>query len=146
MRHDPRRTSLDLYPIQRTLTTLFSDTDALGHINNISIARYFEQARVMIMEAIAPSRGVPLFERAVLARIEIDYLSEVFYPHEVVVATGVLRVGTSSLVVGSALFQHDRCVALADSVDVSTAIAGGSRPITDDARTVLEKFQLDLPA
>lgn len=145
MRHDPRRTSLDLYPITRTLTPLFSDTDALGHINNISIARYFEQARVMIMEAVAPSHGSPLFERAVLARIEIDYLAEVFYPHEVVVATGILRVGTSSLVVGSALFQHDRCVALADSVDVSTAISGGSRPITDEARTVLEKFQLDLP-
>lgn len=145
MRHDPRRTSLDLYPIMRTLTPLFSDTDALGHINNISIARYFEQARVMIVEAVAPSHGSPLFERAVLARIEIDYLAEVFYPHEVVVATGILRVGTSSLVVGSALFQHDRCVALADSVDVSTAISGGSRPITDEARTVLEKFQLDLP-
>lgn len=99
----------------------------------------------MIVEAVAPSHGSPLFERAVLARIEIDYLAEVFYPHEVVVATGILRVGTSSLVVGSALFQHDRCVALADSVDVSTAISGGSRPITDEARTVLEKFQLDLP-
>jgi acyl-CoA thioester hydrolase len=146
MRHDPRRTSLDLYPIQRTITTLFSDTDALGHINNISIARYFEQARVMIMEAIAPEHGSPLFERAVLARVEIDYLSEVFYPHEVVIATGILRVGTSSLTVGSALFQQGRCVALADSIDVSTALGGGPRPITDDARAVLDKFLLDLPA
>ncbi|WP_241384435.1 acyl-CoA thioesterase [Rhodococcus sp. CH91] len=143
MRHDPRRTSLDPYPLRRTITPLFGDTDALGHINNVSIARYFEQARVMVMESVSSVLGGRHpFERAVLAKIEINFLAEVFYPHEIVVATGVQHIGTSSLVIASALFQKDRCVALADSVDVSTAAEGGSRPVPDDSRVALEKFRL----
>ncbi|MGN0123370.1 MAG: acyl-CoA thioesterase, partial [Rhodococcus sp. (in: high G+C Gram-positive bacteria)] len=90
MRYDPRRTSLDLYPLQRTITPLFGDTDALGHINNVSIARYFEQARVLVMEAVSSTLGgTQPFERAVLAKIEINFLAEVFYPHDIVIATGV---------------------------------------------------------
>lgn len=145
MRHDPRRTSLDLYPLRRTIVPLFGDTDALGHINNVSIARYFEQARVLVMEAVSSAHGAALFERGVLAKIEINFLGEVFYPHEIVIATGVRRVGTSSLTIGSALFQKGQCVALADSVDVSTSTGGGANPIRDDVRAILDKFRLDLP-
>lgn len=143
MRHDPYRTLLDSYPLRRTITPLFGDTDALGHINNVSIARYFEQARVLVMEAVSGTLdGAHPFERAVLAKIEINFLAEVFYPHDIVIATGVQRVGTSSVVIGSALFQHDRCVALADSVDVGTAPEGGSRPVADESRTAFEKFRI----
>ncbi|MCD2109633.1 MULTISPECIES: acyl-CoA thioesterase [Rhodococcus] len=143
MRYDPRRTSLDLYPLQRTITPLFGDTDALGHINNVSIARYFEQARVLVMEAVSSTLGGNHpFERAVLAKIEINFLAEVFYPHDIVIATGVHRIGTSSVVIGSALFQHGRCVALADSVDVGTAAEGGSRPVPEASRVAFEKFRL----
>jgi len=143
MRYDPRRTSLDLYPLRRTITPLFGDTDALGHINNVSIARYFEQARVLVMEAASSALGgTHPFERAVLAKIEINFLAEVFYPHDIVIATGVHHIGTSSLVIGSALFQRDRCVALADSVDVSTAAEGGSSPVPEESHVALEKFRL----
>lgn len=143
MRHDPRRTSLDLYPLQRTITPLFGDTDALGHINNVSIARYFEQARVLVMEAVSSTLGDTYpFERAVLAKIEINFLAEVFYPHDIVIATGVHRIGRSSVVIGSALFQHGRCVALADSVDVGTAAEGGSQPISEASRVAFEKVRL----
>ncbi len=145
MRHDPRRLSQDLYPLRRAVTPLFGDVDALGHVNNVSIARYFEQARVLVMEELTSALGGPAFERAVLARIEIDYLAEVFYPHEVVISTGVLKVGTSSLVLGSALFQHGRCVALATSIDVGTKPEGGAAPISDEVRAVLDKYLLDLP-
>lgn len=142
MRHEMHRTLIDSYPLQRTITPLFGDTDALGHINNVSISRYFEQARVLVMEAVSTALdGAHPFERAVLAKIEINFLAEVFYPHDIIIATGVQRVGTSSLTIGSALFQHGRCVALADSVDVSTAAAGGSQPIADATRTVLDKFR-----
>jgi acyl-CoA thioester hydrolase len=146
MRHDPRRSTLDRYPLRRTVTPLFGDTDALGHINNVSIARYFEQARVLIQEAMAADLGERAFERAVLANIEISYLAEAFYPDDIIIAVGVQKLGTSSLVLGSALFQRDRCVALATSVDVATTVGGGPAPIPDHVRTVLEKYRLDLPS
>ncbi|MEE2031951.1 acyl-CoA thioesterase [Rhodococcus chondri] len=144
MRHDPRRSMLDRYPLRRTVTPLFGDTDALGHINNVSIARYFEQARVLMQEALAADLGERAFERAVLANIEISYLAEAFYPHDIVIGVGVEKIGTSSLVLGSALFQRDRCVALARSVDVGTGNSGGAAPIADHVRDILEKYRLDL--
>ena len=48
MRHDPRRTSLDLYPIQRTITTLFSDTDrSLGGFVGF-IERYYDLYKTVL--------------------------------------------------------------------------------------------------
>jgi len=57
----------------------FSDLDPLGHVNNLSVGQYFENARVALFSQLFPKW--PLCEQLfVLAHIDIDFLRELHYP------------------------------------------------------------------
>ncbi|MGH3442398.1 MAG: acyl-CoA thioesterase [Nitriliruptorales bacterium] len=117
----------------------FSDTDAMGHVNNIAIAAYFESGRIAMGMEIAGStpHGAHAFT---LARLTIDYRAELHYPGEVRVGSRVLRVGRTSYTMGSALFTDgDRCTATSESVVVMLG-PDGPHPIEGDLRQRLEEL------
>ena len=94
-----------------------ADTDMNGHINNGAIGAFCEAGRAEIMHAVAG----PPEDRAVgmaVARVEIDYLSEIHYPGRVRIGTCVARIGRSSITVEQALFQGDMCFATSRGVMV----------------------------
>ncbi len=79
-----------------TLQVRFGDTDAFGHVNNAVFASYLELARIRyLQEVLHPDRP---FDRMplILARLEIDYRSPIFFDEEIVVETGVTHVGRTS--------------------------------------------------
>lgn len=114
----------------------FSDTDAMGHVNNVAIAAYIESGRVAhgfdLLRDLRTDDGMVILRRAA-----IDYLDELHYPGAVRVGTTLLRVGTTSYTTGSGVFEGDRCVATAESVLVH-ADADGARAIDGDLRRRLE--------
>ncbi len=111
----------------------FSDTDMLGHVNNVAYAAMVESGRIAYLRSVVPGLYV------VMARIEIDYRAELHYPADIDVGCAILRVGRSSIVIGNGVFDGDLCGAAAVTtlvlIDKETRL---STPIPDEARGKLE--------
>ncbi|MCH8544163.1 MAG: acyl-CoA thioesterase [Alcanivorax sp.] len=93
-----------------TINPRFSDTDALGHINNTVVPVWFLEAREPILRWFQPDVD---FRQGGLAlvRTEIDYLAETRFGQPVQVTTEVQRIGNSSFVLAHTLHQAGRVTA-----------------------------------
>lgn len=83
----------------------FCDTDAMGHINNTVIPVWFLEGRECILRIFNPNLSTEEVS-LVLAKIEIEYLEETFFGKSVEIRTYVLRIGTSSVLVGQEAWQE----------------------------------------
>jgi acyl-CoA thioester hydrolase len=83
--------------MEYTFNPRFNDTDALGHINNASIATWFEEGRRPIFEYFIPDLD-PKKWNLIIARLEIDYLAQGYYQKSTTVKTSVEKIGNSSFV------------------------------------------------
>ena len=95
----------------------FADLDALGHVNNNAIGVYFESGRVAIMEACGGFQADTPWT-VVLARSLIEFKAEMLYPGTARIGVRVLKLGNTSVVLGSAIFNGDTCVATMEGVCV----------------------------
>ncbi|MEZ5815546.1 MAG: acyl-CoA thioesterase [Hyphomicrobiaceae bacterium] len=115
-----KRTTFGLFT---PVTIRFSDTDMLGHVNNVAVASYFEAGRCEVFYKLMAEGG--LTERGkqaridfVLARAAIDFKKEFFYPGTVEVGSRFIRLGNRSITTGYGLFVGDTCHATAECVNV----------------------------
>ena len=106
------------YPLFTPVTIRFSDTDKLGHVNNVAIAAYFEAARCELFYKLMNETGVGSNIDFVLARVAIDFKREFFYPGTVTVGARFTRLGNRSVTSGYGLFVGDACHATAEAVNV----------------------------
>ncbi len=138
-RPEPSRLDPAAYPWSDTIQTRFADLDVLGHINNVAMAGLFEAGRARFL------RATGMFEvrehRVMLVNVEINYLAEGNFPDDVVIGTGVARIGNRSWVLHSACFQNGRCIATCDG---TAAIEGPAIP--DALRVLLEQYRMRPPA
>lgn len=142
MKPEPYRLQLETYPLVTTVPSRFQDLDPLGHINNVAIGAFYEEGRGGLNRQAFPlelrkAHGM----RMVIADVHIAYLDEAFYPSDLVVGSGILRIGGSSYTIGQALFQDGRCIGSSEAVLVNT---DGKRPaaIPDEARSALEQLMI----
>ncbi|HUQ22649.1 MAG TPA: thioesterase family protein [Gaiellaceae bacterium] len=99
------------YPWIHNDRVRFRDCDAMGHVNNAVYSTYLEEARIGVLG--------DLFD-FILARVEIDFRSELRMGEEVEVRTRCPRVGTKSFDLEHIVSASDgRVVAEAKSVLVS---------------------------
>lgn len=75
----------------------FADIDALGHINNNVYFSYFDLGKVTYFENLKASYVSWIDGIIVLARVEVDFISPVYYKENIAVDTKVLKVGTKSV-------------------------------------------------
>ncbi len=88
----------------------FSDTDMIGHVNNVAFAALFESGRTAFSHAhLYPH--VPRGHLVVMARVEIDYRRELHWPGTVDIGTRIASVGGKSYVMAQAMFRDAHCVA-----------------------------------
>lgn len=85
----------------------FSETDALGHLNNTTLPVWFEQARTPIFQFFVPDLS-PNKWNLILAKTEIEFLREIFYGADVEIKSYVDRIGNSSFVVRQEVWQHQK--------------------------------------
>ena len=145
----PERNELDPknYPYSVELATRYGDTDTLRHVNNVAIARLFEESRIKFG---MHSRGkrfdeMPQLGSLVTVSVLINYLGEVFYPDPVVLTVGVDAIGKSSHTLVSLMLQNGRPVAHSRTTLVQFS-DNRSAPIPPEVREMLEKFRLKKPA
>jgi acyl-CoA thioester hydrolase len=132
---DPSRLRPEAYPFRLEITTRVSDNDGYGHLNGIRIGHYYEEGRASFYKTLGDLRRHP---RVVVAELKIRYLAEGFWPGLVEVGTGIVRVGSSSFVMGQALWQDGTCIGLCDTVLVHSA-DGRSSPLPAGFRGQLEE-------
>lgn len=89
------------------MTPKFGDIDGLGHVNNTIMPQWFEHARNQIYGYFNPEFSFKTWN-LILARYEIDFVSQLFYGQDVEIRTWVSRIGKSSFEIYQEAWQNDR--------------------------------------
>lgn len=121
----------------------FSETDALGHINNTVLPVWFEQARTPIFRFFTPSLAVDEWE-LILAKIEVNFLKQLYYAKQIEIRTYIESIGTRSFVVYHEAWQEGEKAADGKAVmvhfDHETQV---TKAIPDTIRSLLESHLLE---
>jgi len=88
-----------------TIMPRFSETDALGHINNNTYGIWFEAARDSIYKIFIPSLNAKKWN-LIMAHSSYDFLAEVHYGKEVIIKTALEKIGNSSFHLNHAVYQN----------------------------------------
>ncbi len=114
-----------------------SETDGVGHINNTSIPVWFEAGREEIFKIFMPDLSFANW-RAILVNMNVDFVSETHYGHDVEIRTWINRVGNSSFVIEEELYQQERLCAKGTATYVNfNPVTRKAEPIPDSIREQL---------
>ncbi len=97
------------------LTPRYSETDALGHINNTALPVWFEEARTPIFRVFVPDLSFRSWN-LILKRFEVDFRRERFHGSDVEIRTWVSHLGTSSLTVSQEAWQNGELAVTSEAV------------------------------
>ncbi|ALQ53534.1 Thioesterase [Pseudoalteromonas issachenkonii] len=115
----------------------FSETDALGHINNTVLPVWFEAARVPIFKFFTPDLN-PHNWKLIIAKVEVSFVGELFYAHEVTINTSIEQIGNSSFVIRQEAWQQDKCCAIGKTVMVRyDFVSKTKQPLSTDEKAAL---------
>jgi acyl-CoA thioester hydrolase len=115
----------------------WSDPDMLGHVNHARALALLEDARLAMVDGLPGESGL------ILARLEVDYLRQLYYRagERLCVRTWVSRLGTKSFTVRQELVQDDQAAIRADVVMVAFDFeTDTSRELTEDERRHWSRF------
>ena len=115
----------------------FSETDALGHINNTVLPVWFEAARVPIFKFFTPDLN-PHNWKLIIAKVEVSFVGELFYAHEVTINPSIEQIGNSSFVIRQEAWQQDKCCAIGKTVMVRyDFVSKTKQPLSTDEKAAL---------
>lgn len=130
------------FPLQTYDKIRYADTDRQGHVNNALFATFLETGRVEFLynpELPILSEGASF----VLASLQLNLISELNWPGQVDIGTGIRKIGNSSIKIFQQLFQDGVCAAAAETVIVQVDDSTGkSKPLSDQAKEVLAGWLL----
>lgn len=137
-RPHPGRTDPAPYPVRYRTRFRFADLDPNGHVNNVALGALHEDARTAVLRhAAEQAAGVQWLAVQHVAH----YLAEGFVPAEVECCGGIGRIGTSSVVLSTALFSRGACLSVSDTVLVGRR-DGVVGPLPETLRSALAGLAL----
>lgn len=114
----------------------FSDTDALGHVNNASYAHFLEAARIELMREVGVRLG-----NLILARLAIDFRRQLRFGDAVEVITVIESIGDSSIRMRQQVLTGTEVAAEATSVVVHFDYSRQRpHPVPAEMRAALARF------
>jgi acyl-CoA thioester hydrolase len=120
----------------------WSDPDSYGHVNHARALSLLEDARLAVA-AEAPGTAPGRQPDIILARLEVDYLRQLYYRvgEQLCVRSWVTRLGTRSFTMGQELVQDGEVAIRLDAVLVLFDIpTDASRPMTDAERAYWSRW------
>ncbi len=96
----------------------YRDLDTFGHLNSAVYSTYFETGRVEILRAVGLAVTGGQADPFALVRQAIDYRKELNLGTRVRIGTRVVKLGRTSIVMASAIFNDDECAATAEIIGV----------------------------
>jgi acyl-CoA thioester hydrolase len=136
------RAALETYPFVTVHPIRYGDLDPNNHVNNAVIGTYFEIGRTEFFDKegvrlTGEGRGISL------VHIEIDYHREILYPGFVQIATGIRKVGASSITFDQAVFVGGERFVSASSTTAQVDLkVRRSTPWNDVQRTKLATLMM----
>jgi acyl-CoA thioester hydrolase len=126
----------------------FSETDALGHLNNVNYFAYFEQGRLEYLEHLGllnilldrNSETMP-----VTANLECHYIAQVYFNEKLKVGVRVNQIGRSSMELHYIIYipARDLIAAVGRGTIVNiNKNTGKSTPIPDSIREKIGQFEM----
>lgn len=95
---------------KKTIDPRVSETDGAGHINNTTIPVWFESGRDEIFRLFTPSLSFSDW-KCVIIKMNVEYISQIFYGTPITVLTWIQKIGNSSFEVYEEIHQEDKlCV------------------------------------
>lgn len=120
----------------------WSDPDSYGHVNHARALSLLEDARLAVA-ADAPRSEPARLPDIILARLEVDYLRQLYYRvgELLTVRSWVARIGTKSVTLRQELIQDGVPAIRADGICVVFDIrTDTSRPLTDEERAFWSRY------
>lgn len=128
------------------ITPRFSDTDALGHINNTMVPIWFEGARDPIFRLFSPELDVQNWQ-LILAKIDVSYQAQMYYGQPIEIRTYISRIGGASFDVYQELWQDEKLVSSGTAVLVHFCYKENtSKKISDSVKSEMQQHLIDLEA
>jgi acyl-CoA thioester hydrolase len=121
----------------------FRDLDAFGHVNNAVTTSYVEHGRIRYLRDVlgfSPVGEMPM----ILAMIQVDYVTPIYFGEYVDVASRVDWIGTTSLAMSHRLTagEDEHEVARANSVLVAYDYAESRpMPVPQEWRSTLTEYE-----
>ena len=118
-----------------------SETDGVGHINNVFVPIWFEAGRREIFRIFSPKLDFINWKLA-LVKVTIEYLDQLYLAEDVDVRTGIEKIGTSSFTIKEEIHQTNRICARGQAIYVNYNFKDKkSEPISNEIRNRLESIK-----
>ena len=122
------------------ITPRVSETDGVGHINNVFIPIWFEAGRREIFRVFSPNLDFKNWKLA-LVKVEVEYVDQIYLANDVEIRTGVEKIGNSSFTIEEEIHQTGRLCAKGKSIYVNYNFKRKkSESIPKTMRKQLEKY------
>ena len=122
------------------ITPRVSETDGVGHINNVFIPIWFEAGRREIFRVFSPNLDFKNWKLA-LVKVEVEYVDQIYLANDVEIRTGVEKIGNSSFTIEEEIYQTGRLCAKGKSIYVNYNFKRKkSESIPKTMRKQLEKY------
>ena len=95
-----------------------SETDGVGHINNVFVPIWFEAGRREIFRIFSPKLDFVNWKLA-LVKVTIEYVDQLYLAENVEIRTGIEKIGNSSFTIKEEIHQTDRLCAKGEAIYVN---------------------------
>ena len=95
-----------------------SETDGVGHINNVFIPIWFEAGRREIFRVFSPNLDFVNWKLA-LVKVTVEYVDQLYLAENVEVRTRIQKIGNSSFTIREEIFQTNRLCAKGEAIYVN---------------------------
>ena len=124
------------------ITPRVSETDGVGHINNVFVPIWFEAGRREIFRIFSPNLDFKNW-RLALVKVEVEYVDQLYLANQVEIRTGIEKIGNSSFTIKEEIHQTDRLCSKGKSIYVNYNFkTENSETIPESIRNKLEKILL----
>jgi acyl-CoA thioester hydrolase len=138
---------LESFRLFTPIQVRFSDTDMLGHINNVSYFSFFEHGRIAYFKELKLNEK--LFDTRsehggmiVAASLECQYLKQVHFGQDVKLGVRISRIGNSSMDFEYALLADDQLSAAGRGTVVYIhPVTGKSKPLPQEIKQTIRDFE-----
>ena len=119
-----------------------SETDGVGHINNVFIPIWFEAGRREIFRIFSPNLNFANWKLA-LVKVTVEYVDQLYLAENVEVRTGIEKIGNSSFTIIEEIYQTNRLCAKGQAIYVNYNFKEKkSVPISNEIRDKLKNINL----
>ena len=124
------------------ITPRVSETDGVGHINNVFVPIWFEAGRREIFRIFSPNLDFKNW-RLALVKVEVEYVDQIYLANDVKIRTGIEKIGNSSFTITEEIHQTNRLCAKGKSIYVNYNFkTKKSESVPEEIREKLEKYHL----